>query len=71
LSFGGFLGLGHSQYPIPWATLTYDTALRGYRTHITGEQLRDAPAFSDDSWADRDWEARTQRHLAYANIGIL
>ena len=62
MSFGGFLGLGHSHYPIPWAALKYDTALEGYRTGITEQQLKDAPAFSDDSWADRDWETRTHRH---------
>src|SRR6187200_1135724 len=54
MSFGGFLGLGHSHYPIPWAALKYDTNLGGYRTGITERQLRDAPAFSDDSWEDRD-----------------
>jgi hypothetical protein len=62
MSFGGFLGLGHSHYPVPWAALTYDTALGGYRAKLTEEQLRDAPAFSDDSWGDRDWEIRTHRH---------
>ena len=48
MSFGGFLGLGHSHYPIPWAALKYDTGLGGYRTGITEQQLKDAPAFSDD-----------------------
>jgi hypothetical protein len=69
MSFGGFLGLGHSHYPIPWAALTYDTALGGYRTNITEEQLRDAPAFSDDSWGDRDWEARTHRYYGVREYG--
>jgi hypothetical protein len=32
MSFGGFLGLAHSHYPIPWSALKYDTALGGYRT---------------------------------------
>ena len=36
MSFGGFLGLGHSHYPIPWAALKYDTNLGGYRTGIVG-----------------------------------
>ena len=54
MSFGGFLGLAHSHYPIPWSALKYDTALQGYRTGITESQLKDAPAFSDDSWMDRD-----------------
>ena len=48
MSFGGFLGLGHSHYPIPWAALKYDTNLGGYRTGIIEAQLRDAPQFSDD-----------------------
>ena len=34
----------------------------GFRTGIREEQLRDAPAFSDDSWTDRDWETRTQHY---------
>ena len=62
MSFGGFLGLAHSHYPIPWAALKYDTALQGYRTGITEQQLRDAPDFSDDSWTDRDWESKTHEH---------
>ena len=63
MSFGGFLGLAHSHYPIPWAALKYDTALQGYRTGITERQLKDAPAFSDDySWTDRDWETKTHQH---------
>ena len=62
MSFGGFLGLGHSHYPVPWAALKYDTSLGGYRTGITEQQLRDAPAFSDDSWSDRNWETQTHRH---------
>jgi PRC-barrel domain len=61
MSFGGFLGLAHSHYPIPWAALKYDTNLGGYRTGITEGQLRDAPEFSD-SWEDRDWETRTHEH---------
>jgi hypothetical protein len=24
MSFGGFLGLGHDHYPIPWPRLTYN-----------------------------------------------
>ena len=62
MSFGGFMGLGHSHYPVPWGTLKYDTSLAGFRTNITEHQLKDAPAVSDDSWGDRDWEIRTHRH---------
>ena len=62
MSFGGFIGLGHSHYPIPWNALKYDTKLDGYVTGITEAQLKDAPAFSDDSWSDRNWEAQTHQH---------
>jgi hypothetical protein len=62
MSFGGFLGLGHSHYPLPWAALKYDTSLGGYRTGVTEQQLKDAPAFSDDSWSDRNWETRVHQH---------
>ena len=34
MSFGGFLRLAHSHYPIPWSSLKYDTALGGYRTGL-------------------------------------
>jgi sporulation protein YlmC with PRC-barrel domain len=62
ISFGGFLGLGHSHYPVPWSALKYDRKLMGYVTGITQEQLKDAPAFSDDAWSDRDWQAQVQKH---------
>jgi hypothetical protein len=62
MSFGGFMGLGHSHYPIPWGALTYDRSLAGFRANITEQQLRDAPDFSDDSWEDRDWAKRTHSH---------
>jgi PRC-barrel domain len=59
MSFGGFFGLGHSHYPIPWAALKYDTNLGGYRTGISEGRLRDAPEFSDDSWEDPMRRGRT------------
>jgi hypothetical protein len=62
MTFGGFLGLGESQYPVPWATLKYDTALGGYRTGITEQQLQSAPEFAGDNWNDRAWETRTHEH---------
>jgi sporulation protein YlmC with PRC-barrel domain len=62
MSFGGFIGLGHSHYPIPWGALKYDTNFNGYVTGITEKQLNDAPAFSDDSWGDRNWEQQTYNH---------
>ncbi|MBB4254305.1 PRC-barrel domain-containing protein [Rhizobium sp. BK008] len=48
LSFGGFLGIGHDHYPLPWEKLNYDTQLDGYRIDLTKEQIEDAPSYSDD-----------------------
>jgi hypothetical protein len=62
MSFGGFLGLGHGHYPLPWGALKYNTLLDGYETGVTEAQLRDAPAFSDDAWSNRNWEAQTHTH---------
>jgi hypothetical protein len=59
ISFGGFMGLGNSHYPIPWNALSYDTSLGGFKTNITEQQLKDMP---NDSWQDRDWETRTHQY---------
>jgi hypothetical protein len=59
MSFGGFLGMGEDEHTIPWNKLNYDTSLGGYRTDITEEQLRGAPAYSRDrtyDWSDRQRE---------------
>ena len=51
-----------SHYPIPWSALVYKKDLDGYQTKVTERQLKDAPAFSDDSWTDRNWETRVHQH---------
>src|SRR4029450_13649949 len=49
LRFGGFLGIGSDYYPIPWASLSYDTSFGGYRTNRTHERLQGAPKYAGDS----------------------
>ncbi len=44
LSFGGVLGIGDDHYPLPWQSLKYDTALGGYRTNVTRQQLEAPPS---------------------------
>ena len=46
MSFGGFSGLDHGRYPIPWGFEARYWAER--LSHITRKQLKDAPALSDD-----------------------
>src|ERR1700756_1787697 len=50
MSFGGFMGLGHSHYPLPWNAIKYEPARAGYITNVTENQLKDAPEFSDKNW---------------------
>ena len=66
LSFGGILGIGSDYYPIPWASLKYDTSLGGYRLDITEEQLTGAPKYAGDSW---DWEDRERGRKVYDYYG--
>jgi PRC-barrel domain len=66
MAFGGFLGIGDKEYPVPWRKLDYDTQLGGFRTDITENQLKGAPQLSrvtagrngedvdDFDWSDRE-----------------
>jgi hypothetical protein len=60
MSFGGFLGMGHDHYPLPWSVLTYNESLGGYEVNITDEQLKGAPHYGrdEDWWSDRKAGAR-------------
>lgn len=58
ISFGGFLGMGEDYFPIPWASLKYDTELGGYRVGVTEDQLNKAPKFNRNT--DWDWSDRTR-----------
>ena len=40
MSFGGFLGIGHDHYPVPWSLLTYNTNLGGYEVNILDSSSR-------------------------------
>ena len=66
LRFGGFLGIGSDYYPIPWASLKYDTSLGGYRLDITEEQLTGAPKYTGESW---DWNDRERGRKVYDYYG--
>ena len=56
MSFGGFLGIGHDHYPLPWSKLNYDEGLGGYRVDVTKEQVERAPHYECD--AEYDWNRR-------------
>jgi hypothetical protein len=58
VSFGGFLGMGEEYFPMPWASLKYDTGLEGYRVNMTEDQLKGAPRFNRNT--DWDWTDRSR-----------
>ena len=68
MSFGGFLGLGHDHYPIPWSRLTYNPQLQGYEVNITDDQLKGAPRFTRDHPWDWDDTDRSRRVHDYYGV---
>ena len=60
MSFGGFLGIGHDHYPLPWAKLSYDESLGGYRTDVTKEQVENAPKYGEGEY---DWSQENGRRV--------
>jgi hypothetical protein len=45
MSFGGFLGMGEKQPPLPWGALDYDTELEGYVVNLDKDRLEKAPSY--------------------------
>lgn len=48
LSFGGFLGMGHDHYPLPWSMLHYDVEMGGYVVELDKRMLDSAPSHPND-----------------------
>jgi hypothetical protein len=63
MTFGGFLGIGEGEHPLPWKAFKYDTNLGGYVTNATADQLKNAPEYDESSWSNRDWESRLHEHF--------
>ncbi len=59
MSFGGFLGIGAGEHPLPWKKFSYDPNLGGFVTDVTSEQLTGAPARSDRWYDDSDYRQRS------------
>ena len=63
-SFSFFVAVQADTHTIPWSKLTYDQQVRGYRTDITKEQLRNAPDFNraeEFDWSEQE-RARLHRY---------
>ncbi len=56
MKFGGLLGIGSDQYPIPWAMLTYDRNQGGYVVDLDKARLENAPHYAENEpLYDRDY----------------
>ena len=59
LSLGGFLGMGKSFYPMPWAMLNFDPVRDVYVVTVDKQLLQGGPSWSnnapafDQAYADR------------------
>jgi len=49
MAFGGFLGMGESYHPLPWATLKYDAKKGGYVVDLDKAKLEGAPSYERDA----------------------
>src|SRR5689334_23132426 len=47
MSFGGFLGMGEKQHPLPWSSLTYDESKGGFVVNLDKNKLQNAPTIDD------------------------
>ena len=45
MSFGGFLGIGENQFPLPWSQLNYDVGLGGYVVDLDKRVLEGDPSY--------------------------
>ena len=48
MAFGGFLGLGEKQHPLPWSSLTYDKDKDGFVVNLDKRMLEQAPTLDPD-----------------------
>ncbi|SKA35648.1 PRC-barrel domain-containing protein [Enhydrobacter aerosaccus] len=50
MSFGGFLGMGEKQYPLPWSALTYDETKGGFVVNVDKKRLENAPTIDEEDF---------------------
>lgn len=68
LAFGGFLGIGEHNHPLPWSILTYDTDKEGYVVNVDRERLMKAPTL--ERRAEIDWDDETWGRKLYDYYGV-
>jgi len=52
LDYGGFLGVGHKYFAVPWKALTFTGDMKRVILDVTNKDLERAPGFDKDNWPD-------------------
>jgi sporulation protein YlmC with PRC-barrel domain len=68
LSFGGFMGMGHKLFAIPWEAFEFSPAEYKLILNVSKEKLKNAPGFDPENWpdfADRSWGERVHNYYGY------
>jgi hypothetical protein len=68
LSFGGFLGVGDSHFPIPWEAIDFNAAEHYATLSINKDRLKNAPGFDKDNWPDMSdisWGGEIHSHYGF------
>jgi hypothetical protein len=50
MSFGGFLGMGEKQHPLPWSSLKYDPQQDAFVVNLDKKMLQDAPTIDEEDF---------------------
>jgi sporulation protein YlmC with PRC-barrel domain len=65
LSVGGVLGLGEKRHPLPWQSLSYDTAKDAYVVRLSKDELKSAPNLNAGDYrqlGDRKYDESVYSH---------
>ena len=63
VGYGGFMGVGEDNFPLPWDTLEYDEKCDGYVSRIDKDRMRsdDAPRYGKND--EPEWDEGYQRRI--------
>lgn len=67
MQFGGFLGIGTDNYPIPWSMLRYNVDQGGYVVDLDKDRLNDAPRYGESD--EPEYNADYNRQV-YSYYGV-
>ena len=70
LSSGGFLGMGHRYFAMPWQTFEFASTENKLILNVNKEKLKAAPGFDKDAkwpdFADRSWGGKIHEYYGFA-----